>query len=248
LKIAIISDIHGNLTALESSLQFIDSQKVDEIYCLGDLVGYGPEPEECVTLIRKATDKIVLGNHDAAACGILDFSWFNPVAMYSLEWTARNISDQNREWLKNLPYTLTKDNLIFSHGMLHKVEEFYYDDELIPIYYSFKEMGEKYIVSFVGHSHKYNILKAEAKDDKLRDWITENELLLENDYKYIINAGSIGQPRDKNADSSVLIYDTDENSKKVTIYRIKYDIEYVAKKIIENNLPSILAERLFLGI
>jgi len=249
LKIAIISDIHGNLFALESTLKALDDLKPDSIICLGDVVGYGAQPNECCELIKNNVDETVIGNHDAGCCGILDFAWFNPVATQSLEWTARNLSDENMEWLRNLPYEHKMDKLIFTHAMLYKKEEFYYDDELIPIYYSFVEMENDYRISFIGHSHKYNILKARSSDNRLENWSNDNNLNIVDDFKYIINVGSVGQPRDKNADSTVVTCEIEEGSPVSTeLHRIKYDIDAAAKSIIDNDLPSILAERLFLGI
>ena len=247
MKIAIISDIHGNFPALENTLEYIKGLDVEEIYCLGDIVGYGAQPNECCDLIRETTDKIIIGNHDAAACGILDFSWFNPVAKHSLQWTSETLTKDNIEWLKSLPYSISKDDLIFSHALLYKLDEFYYDDELIPIYYSFKEMGEKYKVSLIGHSHKYNILRADSTD-KLKEWTQDGNIELDKENKYIINAGSVGQPRDKNPDSCFIVYTNEEKNRSVYVHRVKYDIDKSAEMIIKNNLPAILAERLFLGI
>jgi diadenosine tetraphosphatase ApaH/serine/threonine PP2A family protein phosphatase len=248
LKLAIISDIHANLTALKSCLQVIENKGVDDIYFLGDLVGYGAQPNECCDLLRKTTDKAVIGNHDAAACGLMDFSWFNPVAKRSLEWTSDTLTEDNRNYIKNLPYSLNLDDIIFSHAMIHKMEDFYYDDELIPIYYSFHEMNNKYTCSFIGHSHKYNQLKAENTNNRLSKWGMPEEILIEDKFKYIINAGSVGQPRDKNPDACFLIYDDSNKKRKVTVHRVKYDIAEAARLIIESELPTILAERLFLGI
>ncbi len=248
MKLAVLSDIHGNCVALEAVLKAIDDINVDRIYCLGDIVGYGAQPNECCELIKGVTDKIVLGNHDSAASGEMDFSWFNPVAKQSLEWTSNELSDENKEFLRNLPYSIEEDDLIFSHAVIHKKEEFYYDDELIPIYYSFKEMEDIYRISFIGHSHKYNILKALADTNRLSKWGAVEDIVVEEKFKYIVNAGSVGQPRDKNPESCFITYDTSNGAGKINMHRVKYDVEEAAKRILDNSLPTILAERLFLGI
>lgn len=248
MKTAVISDIHGNLEALKSTFKYIEKIGVDSIICLGDIVGYGAQPNECCDLVREKVVDVVIGNHDAGCCGLLDSSWFNPVAIRSLDWTVETLSDENMQWLKKLPYSIKKDNCVFSHALLYKKEEFYYDDELIPIYYSFNEMNEKCEISFIGHSHKSNVLKADKKNNRLCEWQNIPEIAIEKLFKYIINVGSVGQPRDKNPDAGFAIIENSENSIKVVQHRTEYDIEETAKKIIDFGLPSILAERLFLGI
>lgn len=248
MKIAVISDIHGNLEALKSAIKSIEEIGVDAIICLGDIVGYGAQPNECCDLIREKASEIVIGNHDAGSCGMLDSSWFNPVAIRSLDWTIETLSDENMQWLKSLPYILQKEKCVFTHALLYKKEEFYYDDELIPIYYSFTEMDEMNDVSFIGHSHKNNVLKADRSNNRLCEWRNIQEVEIENNYKYIINVGSIGQPRDKVPDASFTICEKNDGKIKVYQHRAKYDIEATARKIIDFGLPSILAERLFLGV
>lgn len=248
MKTAVISDIHSNLEALKSTLKYIEKIGVDSIICLGDIIGYGAQPNECCDLVREKVKDIVIGNHDAGCCGLLDSSWFNPVAIRSLDWTVDTLTDENMQWLKGLPYSLEQNGNVFSHALLYKKEEFYYDDELIPIYYSFSEMDENCGISFIGHSHKSNVLKADKKNNRLREWQNIPEILIDDDYKYIINVGSVGQPRDKNPNAGFSIIEKKEDSINVVQHRTEYDIEEAAKKIIDFGLPSILAERLFLGI
>lgn len=248
MKTAVISDIHGNLEALKSTLKAINDIGADSIICLGDIVGYGAQPNECCDIIREKIKEVVIGNHDAGCCDMLDSSWFNPVAIRSLDWTVEMLSDENMEWLKSLPYSIKRDKMIFSHALLYKKDEFYYDDELIPIYYSFNEMSDDCDLSFIGHSHKCNVLKADKKNNRLCEWQNIPEIEIDDSFKYIINVGSVGQPRDKNPDASFAVIEN--NSEKISVVqnRVKYDIEATAKKIIDCGLPSILAERLFLGI
>lgn len=248
MNIAIVSDIHANLEALKSTIKAIEDIGVDSIVCLGDIVGYGAQPNECCDLIREKALEFVIGNHDAGCCGMLDSTWFNPVAIRSLDWTIENLSDENLKWLKEMPFMLRKDECIFTHALLYKKEEFYYDDELIPIYYSFSEMNDSCHVSFIGHSHKNNVLKADKKNNRLCEWRNIPEIEIEDAFKYIINVGSVGQPRDKVPDASFTICEKNDGKMTVTQHRAKYDIEATAKKIIDFGLPSILAERLFLGV
>ena len=151
MAIAIISDIHANLEALEAVFKYIDAYDIDTIYCLGDIVGYGPNPNECVGLIRDRCDAVIMGNHDYAAIGLANIEYFNEYAKMSTYWTIENLSEDNLKYLRGLPFSHQTDKLVFVHSSPSKPSSWYYvlsvQDARIEMQ-SFEEH-----ICFIGHSH-----------------------------------------------------------------------------------------------
>jgi len=237
----IISDIHSNLEALDIVLNKL--KQVDKLVCLGDIVGYGPNPNECVEKIRELKIPTVAGNHDKAVTGGLDFSWFNKNAKEAVNWTQREITDQNLEYLKSLPEVLAEDGFEIVHGSLRDPLHEYITNifEAIP---TFGKMTKK--LCFVGHSHTpiFIALKADGNYDgnALKD---EDEVLIDNYEKVIINVGGVGQPRDRDPRASYGIYDS--KTKIFSLHRVEYNIEQVQKKMTAVRLPQPLIDRLQFG-
>lgn len=224
MRLAVFSDIHSNIEALECVLKRIDKEKVDKAYCLGDIVGYGPNPNECVDLVKKSTDKVIMGNHDSAVINQTDILLFNSYARESTEWTRRMISDDNYEYLLSLPLKISENNMLFVHSTPLIPEDWNYVLTQYGAEKQFNYFTE--MICFIGHSHRPDVFR--SIDDRI-----------------IINSGSVGQPRDGNPDSCFVIYDTDKNS--YEFIREKYDIKSVYKKIIKAGLNEFLGERLLLG-
>ena len=224
MRIAVVSDIHSNVVALENVLRRIEQEKVDKIYCLGDIVGYGPDPNDCIKLIRSVTDKIVMGNHDSAVINQTDILLFNAYAREATEWTRRVISDENYEFLMTLPLKISEDDLLFVHSTPLIPEDWNYILTQYGAEKQFNYFSEQ--VCFIGHSHRPEVFKA-------------------IDGRYILNAGSVGQPRDGNPESCFLIYDTDDQSH--VFIREKYDVKKVYKRILQTGLNEFLGERLLVG-
>jgi len=238
MKLAIISDIHGNLEALKSVLEDIENQKPrPAIVCLGDIVGYGAEPNECVELIMKYSLKTVIGNHDHGVLHLSDTAFFNIYAKIAIEWTAGVLSGKTEEFLNSLAYTKVFDNLTLVHASPMEPVNWGYIRNFADAENSFESFHTQLCI--VGHTHIPK-LYIKSKGEVCSPLIT-----LQNIEKALINVGSVGQPRDGNPDASYVIFDTTERS--LQFRRISYDINKTAKKMLDAGLPMMLCERLFRG-
>jgi predicted phosphodiesterase len=243
MRFAIISDVHSNLEALNSVLERIDSIGVDNIICLGDMVGYNADPDRCVELIRKRDIKSVLGNHDSRVCGFEEPDDFNPVARTALLWTRRNITDDNLEYLKTLPRRLTfNDDALAVHGWVNNTDMYILSQSDAMTNFKLLEMEELYRLCFFGHTH-IRVTYA-MKEMATFSTMEESVRLLAETY-YLINPGSVGQPRDYDPRASFLIYNTEE--REVRFFRTDYDVDKCRSKIVKAGLPNSLAERLIIG-
>ncbi|NOX88862.1 MAG: metallophosphoesterase family protein [Calditrichaeota bacterium] len=235
MAIAIISDIHGNLEALSTALDYIKKQGINEIYCLGDIVGYGPNPNECVEIVRQQCKVVLMGNHDYAAIGLARIEYFNEYAKRATYWTMDRLSQENYEFLKALPFMYQTDRMIMVHASPTNPEHWYY---ILSMSDAQMEMQSfKQNICFVGHSHVPVIFNQKAA---IRDNIS-----IEPNQKYIVNVGSIGQPRDGDPRLCFVIFEPDTGQ--INYVRLEYDIENTYQKIIKNGLPTFLAERLLKG-
>lgn len=225
-KIALIADIHSNLEAFEAVLKEIKKAKVKRIFCLGDMVGYCANPNECINLIKKNKIKSVIGNHDYEAISLQNIDWFNPAARDAILWTHKQLTEANKKFLKGLPTYIEFGNMLLVHG---SPRDYVYDYIFPDIdEYDLREffiMAKKEVIA-VGHSHIQFIKRF-------------------NKNKLLINPGSVGQPRDLNPEAAFCFFDTKDL--KVDLKRAKYDIGKAAGKILKANLPRFLAERLYLG-
>ncbi len=237
----IISDIHSNLEALEQVLAQLTL--VDNKVCLGDMVGYGPNPNQCIHRIRSLNIPSVAGNHDKAVTGEMELTWFNPNARDAVNWTKKEISQENLEYLIKLPLILEEDDFYMVHGGLRSPLEEYITSvsDAIP---TFEKMKKP--LCFVGHSH-VPLAVAMKKDGNYDGWVLtdKQEVLVDNYKKVIINVGGVGQPRDGDARASFGIYDT--GTRIFTLRRIEYDFAKVQAKMREVGLPLPLIERLQYG-
>ncbi|OQY29162.1 MAG: hypothetical protein B6244_04815 [Candidatus Cloacimonetes bacterium 4572_55] len=240
MKIAIISDIHGNLEALETVLSHINKQKVDKIVCLGDIVGYGSNPNECAEIIREKCQLALAGNHDFAAADKTDISYFNPYAKEAVMWTRRKLTPENLEYISNLPLDYYEEERIFVHAIPSNPGSWGYIMSNMEASREFRFFAHK--VCFVGHSHSPVVI--EYKDNRCK-FIRRPEFHFEDDKRYIVNVGSVGQPRDGDPKACYITYDVD--SRYVQYYRLKYDLETTQKKIHLAGLPKNLANRLEFG-
>ena len=241
MKYAIISDIHGNLEALESVLDDIERRKVDSILCLGDIIGYGPNPNECVELIKSKAKIILAGNHDYAPLGKIDISYFNPWARSAIEWTRGELSEESVEFLLSLPLKAEIDGFTIVHATPYHPQEWNY---IITIGDAIKNFPEfKNQICFIGHSHVPMIISLSENDDCRV--VKDNPLSAKENIRYIINVGSVGQPRDLNPHASFGLFDDEEML--YELCRVEYDLQKTQHKIRESELPEFLAERLEVG-
>jgi predicted phosphodiesterase len=240
MKTAIISDVHANLEALTSCLRSIEKNQADEIVCLGDLVGYGANPRECTNKARRACKQIIAGNHDHAAAGVSDTSYFNEYARRAVLWTTEQVSDAEIEFFKELPLTYSTQQYTLVHGSPKRPEEWDYVLTLEQAKRQFKSFNTP--LCFFGHSH---IPGAFEYDGTTVCAVDCHVLRLVAGRQYLYNVGSVGQPRDSDPRSAYAIYD--DSAQTVSLIRVSYDVEKAQKKIRDAGLPAMLADRLSVG-
>lgn len=236
MKMAILSDIHANLEALETAVNYLDKHKIESAYCLGDVVGYGPSPNECVELVRDRCDMVLMGNHDYAAIGLANIDYFNDYAKMSTYWTINHLTDENKAYLKSLPFSHQNDELVMVHSSPTNPSHWYYVLSQQDAKIEMEAFNQH--VCFIGHSHVPVIF------DK-KTMIRKPKFKLEQNGRFIVNVGSVGQPRDGNPKLCLTIYDDEKNT--IDYVRLEYDVKKTYKKIVEAGLPIFLAERLLKG-
>lgn len=244
MKYALFSDVHGNLDALEAVLAHAGREAVDRFVCLGDVVGYGADPEECVERVRGLHDCTCLkGNHDAATIDPDERTFFHEVALEGIRFTERQLSESSKAFLAGLPYMYAPDDdvLVAVHASPFHPENWEYVLDRSGAERAFRAMGDR-TIAFIGHSHAPVVF---VDDGHAERFVPGDQLNLEAGRKYVINVGSVGQPRDGNPDASWVLYDGAEAS--VRIFRVHYDREKAAEKILRAGLPPVLAERLLVG-
>jgi predicted phosphodiesterase len=241
MRIAFFSDVHSNLEALRAVLDDAKEQKVEKFYFLGDAVGYGPDPNECVKIVRDLSQICLYGNHDYAALGLMNISYFNPYAAEAIRWTQRNLSTESRELFRDFKMTAKVDDIFLVHGTPRNPEGWDYLLDLADAEYNFPAFEEE--VCLVGHSHVPVFFKKRGEERALVSW--EVELSLEDGWRYIINIGSVGQPRDRDPRAAYLIYDEAEGG--LFLRRVEYDFTITQRKMAARGLPSYLYERLAVG-
>jgi diadenosine tetraphosphatase ApaH/serine/threonine PP2A family protein phosphatase len=239
-RYAIISDVHSNIEALDAALAL--TRDDDELLCLGDIVGYGPNPNECVAKIRARSKATVLGNHDVAAIDNFGLAYFNPAAREAMRWTQRVISKENAAWLNSLGYEFRMPEFLLVHGAPKNYFEYILDKAGAAR--AFLATGAP--ITFIGHTHIAEYYALEPDGTISHKHLQQGgEIVLDSGTRYIINVGSVGQPRDLNPRASFGIYDPDEHT--VNIVRFDYPIARVQEKIVSAHLPEALARRLIAG-
>lgn len=236
---ALISDIHGNLEALTTVMKAIEEFAPDRLICLGDVVGYGANPEECAAIVREKADICLMGNHEAAVIGNLDISYFTPYARDAALWTREHITEETMHWAAELPLAGRIDTFTVVHGSLYQPEMFNYVQTIADAEYNFSAMETPLL--FLGHSHQ----PLAFFNTEPMTYTLGPEIELDHSEKTIVNIGSVGQPRDENPNSAFAIFDSTKNT--VTIHRVAYDVETAAQKILASGLPEALAMRLAAG-
>jgi predicted phosphodiesterase len=247
MRLLVLSDVHANATALSAVLSACEGQW-DQAACLGDLVGYGPDPNEVVEEVRGLAAAIVRGNHDKAACGLGDLDEFNPIARSAIEWTRRQLSPENLRYLSELPAgPLPLNGFTLVHGALHDEDEYVF----VPEQAIDALLLAPGALTLFGHTHIqggfcYGDGGTETLALKLpRGAARLVELRLESGSRYLLNPGSIGQPRDGDARAAFAIVDSDHEV--VQFWRVPYDIGLVQERMRCANLPEPLALRLAAG-
>ncbi len=244
MRYAIIADIHANLAAFTAVLIDIEHRgEAEEIWCLGDVVGYGPDPRQCIELLRQTNHVCVAGNHDWAATGKIDTSEFNPDAAAACRWTAEQLASEDKLYLRQLPKVIQKDDFTLVHGSPR--------DPIWEYLLSISTATESFAYfksqfCLVGHSHVPLVFKHNETGACSFSQFSTNLGIAIAKNRLIINPGSVGQPRDGDPRASYAIYDTE--SKLVRLYRVPYDISITQARMAKLKLPARLMARLSDGV
>ena len=245
MKVLLISDVHANLVALEAVLKAFEDDDLDDIWSLGDIVGYGPRPCECVDLIQEIAPNVsIIGNHDWAAIGRLDLDDFNPIAKFASYWTTMKLSVNHLQYLESLPNRMIEDDWTIVHGSpQHPVWEYVYNARIAAINFGFFDTR----ICFLGHTHiQLYITEESALNNVQPKQPRDGDVLDVSEGRIMINPGSVGQPRDGDPRAGCAVFDTTQMT--VTFRRIDYDIERTQKQIRDEGLPESLAMRLSMGV
>ncbi|MBM4446722.1 MAG: metallophosphoesterase family protein [Chloroflexi bacterium] len=242
MRYAILGDIHSNLTAFEAVLRDADDRGgFDKMWCLGDVVGYGPDPHECLERLRQFEHVCVAGNHDWAAIGKMDTADFNPVAARACHWTAQQLTAEDKDYLQNLPLTLRESDFTLVHGSPREpIWEYLLSIEAAQDNFACFETA----YCLVCHSHVPLIFELAGNKTVYRMFPEGTDLELGKN-RMIINPGGVGQPRDGDPRASYALYDIEAQT--VHHYRVEYDIQATQKKMEERGLPMPLILRLSMG-
>ncbi|HXX53274.1 MAG TPA: metallophosphoesterase family protein [Thermodesulfovibrionales bacterium] len=240
MRYAIISDVHANLEALEAVLADVRNREINEILFLGDAVGYGPNPNECVDLLNKHCKILLAGNHDWAAIGLTDIEYFNEYAKAAILWTREVLTPDSRKFIGALPVTrnIKRENMLLVHSTPKEPEAWHYLLTLWDAEINFTYFHHQ--VCMIGHSHLPFVIERVPSGEMTTH---KNDTRIGTHGRYIINAGSVGQPRDRDPRACYAIFG-DDNLKFV---RLEYAIEKTQKKMRDAGLPVMLIERLSKG-
>ena len=234
MRYAILSDIHGNLEALRAVLADC-AGAVDSVLCLGDTVGYGPDPLACVELVAETAESTVAGNHEYAVAGRMDLEWFNRYARAAAEWTRERLDDDHRAYLGALPLAREVAGATLVHASPAQPEEWDYLVTAEDGFFAFGHFATRWC--FVGHSHVPGAWSLGSSGAA--------RVESERGRRYLVNVGSVGQPRDRDPRAAYAIWDVDAG--RVEIRRVAYDHAATRRKIVAAGLPRFLADRLAAG-
>lgn len=242
MRYLLISDIHGNLEALRAVLSLAAGLEPYQLYCLGDVVGYGANPKECLHTLQDESNLILAGNHDLAVAGVIATDDFNAMAQAAVDWTRRSLGSEDITTLSNLPLVYIDGDYCFTHASPIDPMRFGYVRTLEDVAEVLSAIGQRFC--FVGHTHLPVLVRMDEKRGRM-EIVQEAKVNIEDGYRYFVNVGSTGQPRDSNPDACMVILDEDNET--LEFLRVPYDITACQDKIISEGLPSYLAERLLLA-
>ncbi len=238
MKIGIVSDIHGNWEALKAVSYILESEKVEEVWCLGDIVGYGPDPSLCIEWVKKNCKLIVCGNHDKAIYDPSELVYFNPAAQTAINWTSEQLKESDIAFLKSLPLTINWEDYLLVHASPERPQDWIYIFSVWEAERAFECCEERIIL--VGHTHVPQAY--ELKEEMAEE--AEFPVELKSNIRYLINPGSVGQPRDGDPRASFGIL----KDNVFELIRVEYDVRKTQTKMYERGLPEFLARRLATGI
>ncbi len=239
-RIGIFSDIHGNLQALEAVIGSLEDHGVEEMFCCGDVVGYGGNPNECCELLRRRKIPTTAGNHDHAALQKTNISFFNDIARAAVLWTRDELTPENRDYLAGLPLTHANGDFFFVHASPVDPPDWSYILTLSEAREAFDHFGERF--GFIGHSHQPFVIECQ---ENAMICPSSPQIDIQPNHRYLVNVGSVGQPRDRNPLACFVIVDL--AIRRIEFHRTPYDMESAREAILAKGLPTQLADRLSLG-
>jgi diadenosine tetraphosphatase ApaH/serine/threonine PP2A family protein phosphatase len=242
MRTAILTDIHANLEALTACIEAAEKQKVDRFVCLGDTVGYGADPNAACDLVRARCAFTVLGNHDAAVAGRMDYSYYYAAAREVLDWTALQLSPENMQWLRGLPYQHPEGDIFYGHASPRDPQAFEYVFALEQAEDLVQRADNLARLTFIGHSH---LQRAFVLGKPVKD-VWNERLRVDEGRRYLVSIGSCGQPRDYDPRAGYGIWD--DGASVVEFHRVPYNAEKTARKILEAGLSPHFARRLLHGV
>ncbi|MEM9399581.1 MAG: metallophosphoesterase family protein [Verrucomicrobiota bacterium] len=237
MKIGIFSDIHSNLEGLTAVLEDMERLGVTHPICLGDVVGYNANPKECLSVVRELGCPIVMGNHDEMASMTGEAEHYNSMAGEGIQYSRDTLDDEEKTFLRELPFKKRIHGFTIVHASLDDPENWNYICNSLEASSSFIYQFTQ--VCFIGHTH---VAQVYEKDQEVREINHEHPVQLKKNARYLVNVGSVGQPRDHNWKSSYVIFDVHHNT--IEHRRIPYDLDKTQKKILDVGLPKQIAERL----
>lgn len=240
LRYAIVSDVHGNLEALRAVLADA-APRADAVLCLGDTVGYGADPVACLETVAARARVVLGGNHEWAVAGRLDPRWFNPYARAAAEWTGEQLDEPHRAWLGALPLTSQVDGATLVHASPERPEAWDYVVSAAEGFAALDACATRWC--FIGHSHLPGVWS--VGPDGARHQPGAGDLVAEVGVRYLVNVGSVGQPRDRDRRAAYAVWDAERG--RVEIRRVVYDVAGARRKIVAAGLPRFLADRLAAG-
>jgi diadenosine tetraphosphatase ApaH/serine/threonine PP2A family protein phosphatase len=240
VKIGILSDIHSNADALEAVLEHAGTQGIDRWWCLGDVVGYGAEPDRVVNRVQELAAVTVAGNHDWAACGLVSTRHFNRHAAQAADWTAKTAKSETLAWLRALPLVERQEGALLVHATPSAPEEWNYCMMIEDALFELEHFEEPLCV--IGHSHYAGAFEKDGEDVR---YTRAPEIRLRQGRRYLVNVGSVGQPRDGDPRAAYAIYEPGQGL--LSHQRVTYDVEAAQAKILGAGLPPFLASRLAAG-
>jgi len=240
VRYAIFADVHSNIEAFKVVIEHYYVQSIDRYIFLGDIAGYGGDPKECIDVLKDLKPLSVAGNHDWAVINKFSTNYFNLQAKEAIAWTKKQLKKDDLSYLEKFHLQIEEDHFICVHGSLKSPHEFNYVFDIDDAVVNFQLFKKK--LCFVGHTHRPGIY---CLNNGNVSYSEDAEVSLEEDKRYIVNAGSVGQPRDGDPRTSCCIYD--DQNQTVEIIRLNYDIAQAASSIINQGLPTNLAHRLYDG-
>lgn len=245
MRYLILSDIHANWEGLQAVLEHA-AGKYDQVLCLGDLIGYGADPNAVIDWVRENVTSVVRGNHDKASVGLDDLEWFNPVARAAALWTQRELRPENIEYVRNLPRgPIVCDGFQMVHGSPLDEDEYILGAPDAGAVFGYLETP----LTFFGHTHlQGGFIWNQSRVETIGKTPVDQErqtLEVDPECAYMINPGSVGQPRDSDPRAAYVLYNPEERF--LIFYRLAYDVRKAQEKILRAGLPPLLAERLAVG-